>query len=138
MDFEAVVMHYLAAEGLFLSPQFSVRDDSGGEWSCPDLVALDFSKHQVQVVEMTTASNVSALVEKIRQRENQWFRHLRQQLVTRRAIDGSWSIVVRAFVREENVENVRRVFNGAKDVIVEPIESVTFSWKWPWDRFPKA
>jgi len=70
MDFEAVVMHYLAAQGLFLSPQFIIRDGAG-EWSCPDFVALDFSRHQVQVVEVTTAYDVSGLIKKIQDKEKQ-------------------------------------------------------------------
>jgi hypothetical protein len=138
MDFESVVMYYLAAQGLFLSPQFSIRGASGGEWSCPDFVALDFSKHEVQVVEVTVASNVSGLLEKIQDRERQWFQYLRQQLVQRGVIDGSWKLIVRAFVRQDQLEKVRSKFLNAEDVKVEPIEQVTFSWKWPWHEWTKA
>jgi hypothetical protein len=64
MDFEAVLMHYLAAKGLFLSPQLSIRDGAG-EWSCPDFVALDFLNREIQVVEITTAYDVKGLMEKL-------------------------------------------------------------------------
>jgi hypothetical protein len=138
MDFESVVMYYLAAEGLFLSPQFSVKDSSGGEWSCPDFVALDFSKREVQVVEVTTAATVSGIVEKLEKREDQWFRHLRPQLARRGVVDESWKYLVRVFVRESNVEMIRQKLSDAEDVVVEPIEKIAFSWKWPWGKFPAA
>ncbi|MFH0823590.1 MAG: hypothetical protein V2B18_12620 [Pseudomonadota bacterium] len=136
MDFEAVVMHYPAAEGLFLSPQFSVKA-SGKEWSCPDLVALDFSKPQVQVVEVTTAADISGLLGKIAARENQWFNHLRPQLQNRGVIDDSWNFTMRAFVREDCLDKVLRKFHDAEDVRVEAIEHVAFPWRWPWSKFPK-
>lgn len=44
MNFESAVMYYLANQGLFLSPQFSVSSEDGSEWSCPDFVGLDLSK----------------------------------------------------------------------------------------------
>ncbi len=138
MDFESVVMYRLAAEGLFLSPQFSIRDDSGGEWCCPDFVALDFGKRQVQVVEVTTASDVANLIEKIKKREQQWFQKLRSQLLRRGVIQDSWSFIVRAFVRQQHVKAIVSNVDGAEDVVVEAIEKVTFAWEWPWDQFPKV
>lgn len=137
MDFEAIVMYYLAAEGLFLSPQFSIRNGAG-EWSCPDFVALDFPKHQVQVVEVTSAHDVSGLVKKIKDRDKQWFQRLRPQLVQRGAIDDSWRFILRAFVRKDRVEVVQSKFRDAQDVIIESIEDIAFPWKWPWDQWSKT
>lgn len=62
-NFESLVMSYLASQGLFLSPQFSIKDGDE-EWSCPDFVALDFRKREIQVVEVTTSYNVKGLIQK--------------------------------------------------------------------------
>ena len=134
MDFEALVMYYLSSQGLFVSPQFSVRDGNG-EWSCPDLVALDFRNHQVQVVEVTTAYDVSNLANKIQNRQEQWIRRLVPQLISQGVPVQTWSVVVRAFVRRDRIEFMKSRFVGSEDVMVEVLEDIAFSWTWPWDQW---
>lgn len=132
MNVEPIVMHYLtASERLFVSPQFVVRGPDGKEWSCPDFVALDFARRQVQIVEVTTASDISGLVEKVRLRQTQWIQFLKPDLVQRGAIDDSWEFLVRVFVRGDNVPVFTRKLGQADDVRVQAIEDVAFSWKWP-------
>ena len=138
MDFEALVMQYLASQGLFLSPQFSVTGTDGKEWSCPDFVALDFAKRQVQIVEVTTAWDVSNLVKKVGNRDTQWFSLIRAQLLRRKIIDESWSLVVRVFVRKDRSSELTRHFGDARDVSVECLEDIAFSWKWPWNEWTQA
>jgi|GEM_PF-1111551 len=137
MDFEAVVMHYLAAKGLFLSPQFSIRD-SAGERSCPDFVALDFLNREIQVVEVTTAYEVKGLIEKLENREEQWFKRLRPQLIRMGVTDDSWKCVVCAYVRKERRDYIERKIQGANDVRVTAVEDIAFSWNWPWNSWAKA
>jgi hypothetical protein len=49
--FEQLVLGYLAKNPyVFVSPQYSIKADNGSEWSCPDLVALDFKTQTVYVV----------------------------------------------------------------------------------------
>lgn len=133
MNVEPIIMHYLtASERLFVSPQFVIRGPDGKEWSCPDFVALDFAGHQVQIVEVTTASDISGLVEKVRLRQTQWIQFLKPELVQRGAIDDSWEFAVRVFVRGDNVPIFTRKLGQADDVRVQAIEEVAFSWKWPW------
>lgn len=134
MDFESLVMNYLTAQGLFLSPQFSVRDGDG-EWSCPDFVALDFRVHEIQVVEVTTAYKVAGLVKKIQNREEQWFRRLRPQLVALGIPVSGWRNVVRIFVRRDRCDYMNSKFASAADVKVEVLEDIAFAWRWPWDEW---
>ncbi|RPI99391.1 MAG: hypothetical protein EHM36_16065 [Deltaproteobacteria bacterium] len=137
MDFENIVMYYLAAQGLFLSPKFPIKD-GGGEWSCPDFVALDFNNHQVQVIEVTTAYDVSGLIAKIQDRNKQWFERLQIQLLKRGVIDTSWKFIVRVFVRKDREDTIRAKFQYEDDVSIEIIEKIAFSWKWPWDEWSKS
>jgi len=132
MDFESLVMYFLASEGYFLSPQFSIGVGRS-DWSCPDFVALDFTKKRVVVVEVTTAYDVSSLVEKIYNRDQQWFQRLRQILLSRKVVTPEWSFAVRAFVRADRLEYTRAKFTDIPDVTITDIESIAFSWKWPWD-----
>ncbi|MEJ7138783.1 hypothetical protein [Amphibiibacter pelophylacis] len=134
MDFESLVMDYLSAQGLFLAPQFSLRD-GGREWSCPDFVALDFRACEIQVVEVTTAYNVRGLIEKIQKREDQWFLRLRPQLLSLGIPVHNWKSVVRAFVRRERAEYVKSKILNADDVKIEIIEDIAIPWSWPWDQW---
>jgi GAF domain-containing protein len=46
--YEQAVMWYVVSSGQrFICPQFSIPSDTGGEWSCPDFVALDFQAKTV-------------------------------------------------------------------------------------------
>lgn len=133
MNVEPIVMHYLtASQGLFVSPQFVIRGPDGKEWSCPDFVALDFQKRQVQIVEVTTASDVSGLIEKVRKRDVQWVQYLRPDLIRRGAIDDSWKFAVRVFVRADNVDVFARKLGDASDVSIQAIDEIMCAWKWPW------
>jgi hypothetical protein len=64
MDFEALVMNYLTGQSLFLSPQFSISD-GGREWNCPNFVVLDFRRHEIQIVGVTIAYNITRLIENL-------------------------------------------------------------------------
>ena len=136
MDFESLVLYYLSAQGIFLAPQFSIRSEHG-EWSCPDFVALDFAKKQIQVVEVTVAYSVDTLIEKVRQRELQWFNHLKPQLLELKIPVSDWACTVRLFIRRDRLDHVRAKFAGQDDVTVEAIEDISFAWMWPWDKWRK-
>ena len=132
MNAEPIIMHYLtASERLFVSPQFVIRGPDGEEWSCPDFVALDLAAHRVHIVEVTTAFDVSGLVEKVKMRQAQWIQYLKPDLVQRGAIDNSWDFTVRVFVRSDNVQKFLRKLGHAEDVQVQGIEDIAFPWKWP-------
>ncbi len=74
--FEFSIATYLTRGGkVFIAPQFSVSGDrAGSEWSCPDIVALNFEnlgRPEVLVVEVATGSNIRGLLEKVRERKTQ-------------------------------------------------------------------
>jgi hypothetical protein len=79
---EELIAIFLTRGGnVFIAPQYSIPlPGSKGEWSCPDFVALDFGKREVIVVEVTTASDCSAIIEKAKDRESHWFELLRAKL----------------------------------------------------------
>ena len=134
MTFEPIIMQYLASQGLFLSPQFSIRVDNR-EWSCPDFVAIDFLNSEVQVVEVSTAYDINGLVGKIRERESQWFEKLRAQLPTLGVPEKEWKYVVHVFIRSDRKEYIAKEFSGQTDVRITAIEEVAFRWTWPWDAW---
>jgi hypothetical protein len=129
MDFELLVMNYLATQGLFLSPQFSIDN----EWSCPDFVALDFLKHEIHVVEVTTAWNITNLISKIQNREVQWFDKLKPQLIELGLPVKNWQNIVRVFVRQDRYDFIKSKFEKMSDVKIEKLEDIAFPWNWSWD-----
>jgi hypothetical protein len=135
MNLEPLVLQYLASQGLFVSPQYSIRGPDGKEWSCPDFVALDFIDREVQVVEVSSSWDLTGLLRKVTDRQNQWFSHLIPQLHRRHVIEGDWYKLVRLFIRKDRVEVVKAEFLGADEIRVEAIEDIVIPWKWPWEAW---
>ncbi len=99
--YEHIVLAYLTKDAfVFVSPQYSIRGDKG-EWSCPDLVALNFRDRRVAVVEVSTAWNPKSLREKVQNRDAQWITRLRDQLRALNVIDAAWTFEVQLFVRSQ-------------------------------------
>ncbi|MEW6777038.1 MAG: hypothetical protein AB1405_12130 [Bdellovibrionota bacterium] len=133
--FEELVMQYLTKNGhahTFVCPQFSIKAESGKEWSCPDFVALDFKNRQVKVVEVTINSDPrKTLGKKLKQKDGQWINLLRKQLAPLGISEESgWGFGVLAFVREEYVE----AFAGSDGISVVGIETIAVPWKWDWSE----
>ncbi|MFT4927335.1 MAG: hypothetical protein ACI8WB_003441 [Phenylobacterium sp.] len=141
MEFEQIIMTYLAREGLFLSPQFIVLE-KGKEWSRPDFIAINFKKKEIQVVEVTTAQDISRLMAKVADKNNQWFDKLIPQLKSSKVIpnedDNGWTNVVRLFIREDCKQYAEKKVKGNDNVFIEILEDLAFSWKWPWDKWNQA
>jgi hypothetical protein len=136
--FEETVMFYLThLGGVFLVPQCSIRDDRGGELTCPDFVALDFRARQVQVVEVKTGpkQRLDDLIRNINDREARWFSPLRAKFkLDEVAACADWSFAVRAFVRRDAVDHVLQRLTVVDGVIVESLEDIAFSWSWQWRK----
>jgi hypothetical protein len=127
---EQVVGTFLTQGGkVSISPGYNV----GNGWSCPDFVALDFDKHEVVVVEVTTASNIATLLERVKNRDSQWFSPLRSQLVEMDAALKNWEMRFLGFVRQECLKRARDTFADVPGVTFAAVEDTTFSWKY-WER----
>lgn len=125
MDLDALVMRYLAAQGLFLSPYFSID----GEWenrSHPDFVALDFGAREIQVVKVSTAYNIGDLVERIENREAHWFSKVVPVLVDRGIPVAGWTPIMRAFICQDRHDFMLSRIGRCPDVRVEVLEDVDF------------
>ena len=129
--YEELVMQYIVGQGpyIFVSPQYSIKADKG-EWSCPDFVALDFRRKIVSVVEVSSGSDISSLMSKTKDRENQWFTRLRNQLVANSAVNDAWKFQIEAFIRGDVFDKFSTAFSGSDDVFVHKLEDIAFRWKW--------
>ncbi len=135
MEFaEQLIALYLTRGGkTFIVPSYSIPGaNSEEEWACPDFVALDFEKHEVVVVEVTTASDIHGLIGKVRNREKQWFEALHTKLQND-GIAVGWPLRFLGFVRRANLERARQQFAGEKDVTFAAIEDASFPW-WYWEN----
>ncbi len=132
--YEQAVMWYVVSGGQrFVCPQFSIPSDTGGgEWSCPDFVALDFQGKTVYVVEVTTDATGNNLVKKVRSRESQWFSKLKAYLSTQDLSFASWQYRAAVFVRSEIVKEFDKKIGSPADVAVFPFERALFGWRWDW------
>jgi len=133
--FEDYVMEYLTRDPyVFLNAQYSIKDDAGDEWACPDFVALNFRDRSVSVVEVSTGYNPEALANKVRDCEHHWFSALRKQLARRSIVDGTWTFEVEVFIRKNAIEQFRAKIGNRSDVIIHALEVLGMPWQRDWPR----
>jgi hypothetical protein len=84
----------------------------------------------VSVVEVSSGSDISSLISKTKDRENQWFTRLRNQLVANSAVNDAWKLQTEAFVRGDVFDKFSTAFSGSDDVFVHKLEDIAFRWKW--------
>jgi len=114
---EEAVLEYLTHEGdVFVCPQYRAE---GGN---PDFVAMNFTKHQIEVVEVSGAQNLDKLATKVNDRK--WVEKLIAQLRDKKVIDGSWKPILRVFVAEAYRVKFCKKIVSPHDVVVETIDDV--------------
>lgn len=70
--FEELVMFKLTRNSpVFVSPQYSVMEESGKEWNCPDFVMLNFRDGTISIVEVNIAADPKDLEQKVADRQKQ-------------------------------------------------------------------
>jgi hypothetical protein len=88
---EEAVLEYLTHEGdVFVCPQYQAPEGN------PDFVALDFTKHQVELVGVSDAYKLGNL--RSRLKETAWVDVVTQKLKKKEVIDDSWRLVLKVFV----------------------------------------
>lgn len=128
--FEELAMWHLTHNGdVFVCPQFSI----GGGWSCPDFVALDFKHKTVSVVEVSAASSPGGLLQKTKDRHNQWLGPLKQQMHQLQALDTLWEkFNVVLYIREAAAPKFRKEIGSADDVEIRTLDEIDLPWNWEW------
>ena len=136
--YEELVLQYLTKDAhIFVNPQYSIRGDTGLEWSCPDYVALDFRNRSVWVVEVSSAQRPTTLHERVRRRDHQWIANLRAQLTANRVVDDSWKhYVVDVFLRRDAVAPFQREFRHDPAVRIHVLEDLRPPWEWTRSHLP--
>jgi hypothetical protein len=130
--YEHLILQYLTKDAhVFVSPQYSIRGDTGGEWSCPDFVALNFRDKVVSIVEVSSASNPQSLRARVASRDVQWINRLREQLERNRVVDASWNKYhVEVFIRRDAELKFRAAIGGGNDVVIHILEDLGAPWTW--------
>ena len=124
---------------VFIVPQYSIpSDNSKGDWACPDFVALDFERHEIVVIEVSTGANTNPIIRKVQDRQNRWFDRLRVKLAADRVADETWGMRFLGFVRRPSLNILQTTFAGDEDVAFFPIEDATFPYLYWSDRAEKG
>jgi len=136
--YEHLVLRYLTKDAhVFVVPQYSIRGDTGSEWSCPDFVALNFRDKAVSVVEVSSASDPHSLRGRVARRDVQWVERLREQLKRNRVVDDSWKQYrVEVFIRREAEQKFRSTIRSANDVVIHILEDLGAPWTWTRSYLP--
>lgn len=138
---EELVMQYLAKDPLvFLNPQYSIKDEKGKEWSCPDFVTIDFRQRIVSVIEVSARANAADLMSRLHERDERWLKKLRAQLdpflATASGTAASWRYRVEVFVRNDVSKKLEQEFRGNAEVLVHSLEKTGLPWQWNWEVAP--
>lgn len=135
--YEHLVLQYLTKDAhVFVSPQYSIRGDTGGEWSCPDFVALNFRDKIVSVVEVSSASDPQSLRARVASRDVQWINRLREQLERNRVVDATWKYYVGVFIRRDAELKFRAAIGTADNVVIHILEDLGAPWTWTRSYLP--
>jgi hypothetical protein len=102
--------------------------------ACPDFVALDFSCHDVVVIEVTAAIDWHPLARRVDDRQARWFSPISIRLMDQNMIDANWRIRFLGFVRQEVKEAISRRFAGVNEVTFYPLEDAVILWRSWTDR----
>ncbi|MBE1426971.1 hypothetical protein H4684_003655 [Desulfomicrobium macestii] len=127
---EAVLAYISAAPGRFVKPQYDLKYKDGVGGSCPDFVVIDYIKKTIYVVEVTTASDASTIISRIRERETRWFIPLKIEMSQWSESFAEWNYRVTLFVRDSLVDKIKN--EAMSDVFAIPFDEKIFPWKWTW------
>ena len=131
--FEEAVLEYIsAAPGRFVKPQYDLKYKDGVGGSCPDFVVIDYIKKTIYVVEVTTASNASTIISRIRERETRWFIPLKIEMSQWSESFTEWKYRVTLFVRDSLIN--KKDIEAMNDVFVIYLDKIMLPWKWNWNE----
>lgn len=129
---EAVLAYISAAPGRFVKPQCDLKYKDGVGGSCPDFVVIDYMKKTIYVVEVTTASDASTIISRIRERETRWFIPLKIEMSQWSESFTEWKYRVALFVRDSLIN--KKDIEGMNDVFVIHLDNIILPWKWNWNE----
>lgn len=133
--YEAMVADFLTLNGrAFICPQYYIPHDPerqvGG--SSPDFIVLDFDNRDMVIVEVSAASNLNNLFERIKNREARWFGPARERLLQSGAITAEWPTPrFLGFIRRELIATAYNEF-PEQNVCFFALEEASFSYLY-WD-----
>ncbi len=130
--YEEAVMSFLTRDPhVFLSPQYAIKGGDGYEPTCPDFVALDILGRHAYIVEVSTAWNLDAIVEKINEADQDWIGRLEAMFHSETFRDlNDMKFRVLAFVRAARVKALKDQVSDRKHLRVTALEALSH----PWDK----
>lgn len=130
---EQLVLEYLCrAPFVFANPQYSIRNQLGQEWSCPDFVTLNFREKIVSVVEVSVAAAEGTLLKRLSEYETRWLQPLKAQLARDSMVTNNWSYRLEIFARWAVCEKLRGQFHGDVKAEFHNLEDLGLYWQWDW------
>jgi hypothetical protein len=129
---EAVLAYISAAPGRFVKPQYDLKYKDGVGGSCPDFVVIDYIKKTIYVVEVTTASDASTIISRIRERETRWFIPLKIEMSQWSESFTEWKYRVTLFVRDSLIN--KKDIEEMNDVFVIYLDKIMLPWEWNWNE----
>jgi hypothetical protein len=122
---EIAMSHLTKVLKCFIVPQYEILYGKGSVWSCPDFVVLDFTNKKLAVVEVTGGTKTKGLLDKINNRNTQYFDKLIPQLTERGVHIESWDQEIWVYIRSSN----SHLFAGKKNVRCFTFEDIGYTWE---------
>jgi hypothetical protein len=122
--FKEVVDYLTHCEKVFVSSNLKVERASHAFYSPPDIVALDFERKEIVIIEIVPAWDLTQLCTRVNQREARWCTPIKATLISQRIVTRSWAVRVLALVPEQTLPEARRRFTGLEDVACWALEQI--------------
>ena len=139
--YEEAVLGYITYDRrTFAIPQFSIPEEpcTNHDWSCPDFVAICPPEKKCYIVEVSAASRLTGLLEKVKNKDDQWIDKLKDPLIKTNVISADWTFEIKLFVRDELIDDCNKWLNehvqDRANITVEGLEITFTPWKWNWDN----
>jgi hypothetical protein len=122
--FEEVVNYLTHCEKVFVSSNLVVDQASHASYSPPDILALDFGRKEIVIIDIVVAWELTELCRRVSQREARWCAPIKDTLISHRMVTRSWTVRVLVLVPERVLPEARRRFAALEDVTCWGLEQM--------------
>jgi hypothetical protein len=126
-SFEEVVDYLTHCEKVFVSSNLMINRASHVSYSPPDIVALDFGRKEIVIIDIVRAWDLAQLCNRIDQREARWYTPIRATLISQRMVTRSWTVRVLALIPEQMLPEAHCRFAGLEDVACWALEQMDWA-----------
>lgn len=131
--YEEVALEYITANPYnYVNTHLAIPGKNGHAQNVPDIVVHNIKDNNFYVVEVTSAYDISKLLNKVVDREKNWYTPIQERMYKK--IFPNLNISTVLFIRADILEKTEKFLqkNDINDVKLITLEESSFGWKLDW------